>query len=192
MSLSSEWPLLLFSCLYPICHSNLHNLPVQHLLDSLYVAMTTISEEDLTQIPTPANQWGCPLLDVGNSGEAGKLLCYRGWMYIANFLTHWCRVMHICVSKLIITGWENDLSPGRRQAIIWTNAGILLVWTLGTKSSKILSEIYTFSFRDAFENIVCEMAAILSWPQSVKDKCCGYESIQILISVRVQYPHDWR
>ena len=31
---------------------------------------------------------------------------------------------------------------GRRQAIIWTNAGIL-----GTNFSKILSEIYTFSFK---------------------------------------------
>ena len=31
-------------------------------------------------------------------------------------------VMHICVSKLTIIGSYNDLSPGRRQAIIWTNA----------------------------------------------------------------------
>ena len=42
-------------------------------------------------------------------------------------LTHWGRVTHICVSKLSITGSDNGLSPGRRQAIIWTNAGILLI-----------------------------------------------------------------
>ena len=41
-------------------------------------------------------------------------------------LTHWGRVIHICVSKLTIIGSDNGLSPGRRQAIIWTNAGILL------------------------------------------------------------------
>ena len=33
---------------------------------------------------------------------------------------------HICVSRLTIIGSYNDLSPSWRQAIIWTNAGILL------------------------------------------------------------------
>ena len=54
---------------------------------------------------------------------------------------------HICVSKLTIIGSDNGLSPGRRQAIIWTNAGILLIQTLGTKFSDILWEIYKFSFK---------------------------------------------
>ena len=53
--------------------------------------------------------------------------------------------MHICVGKLTIIGSENGLSPGRRQAIIRTNAGILLIGTLGTNFSEILSEIHTFS-----------------------------------------------
>ena len=52
----------------------------------------------------------------------------------------------IYVSKLTIIGADNGLSPGRRQAIIWTNAGILLIWTLGTNLSEILIEIHTFSF----------------------------------------------
>ena len=39
-------------------------------------------------------------------------------------LTHWCRVTHIYVSKLNIIGSDNGLSPGQRQAIICTNAGI--------------------------------------------------------------------
>ena len=60
-------------------------------------------------------------------------------------LTHWGRVTHICVSKVTIIGSDNDLSPGRRQAIIWTNAGILLIGPLGTNFSEILFEIYTFS-----------------------------------------------
>ena len=61
-------------------------------------------------------------------------------------LTHWGRVTHICVSKLTIIGSDNGLSPGRRQAIIWTNAGILLIRALGTNFSEMLIEILTFSF----------------------------------------------
>ena len=62
-------------------------------------------------------------------------------------LTHWGRVTHICVSKLTIIGSDNGLSPVRRQAIIWTNAGILLTGPLGTNFSEILIEIHTFSFK---------------------------------------------
>ena len=64
-----------------------------------------------------------------------------------NVLTHWGRVTHLCVSKLTSIGSDNGLWPGRRQAIIWTNAGILLIGPLGTDFSEILSEIHTFSFR---------------------------------------------
>ena len=42
---------------------------------------------------------------------------------------------------------DNGLSPDRRQAIIWTNAGILLIRPLGTNFSGILIEIHTFSFK---------------------------------------------
>ena len=54
--------------------------------------------------------------------------------------------MHICVSKLTIIGSDNGLSHGRHQAIIWTNAGILLIGTFGTNFSEILIRIQTFSF----------------------------------------------
>ena len=62
-------------------------------------------------------------------------------------ITHWGRVTHICVNKLTIIGSDNGLSPGRRQAIIWTNAVILLIGHLGTNFSEILIEIYSFSFQ---------------------------------------------
>ena len=54
---------------------------------------------------------------------------------------------HICASKLTIIDSDNGLSPGRYQAIIWTNAGILLIRALATNISEILSEIHTFAFR---------------------------------------------
>ena len=62
-------------------------------------------------------------------------------------LTHWGRVTHICVGKLIIIGSDNGLSPDRRQAIIWTNAGISLIGPLGTNFSEISIRIQTFSFK---------------------------------------------
>ena len=61
-------------------------------------------------------------------------------------LTHWSWVTHICVGKLTNIGSDNGLPPGRRQAIIWTNAGILLIGPLGTNFSGILIVINTFSF----------------------------------------------
>ena len=42
---------------------------------------------------------------------------------------------------------DNGLSPVRRQTIIWTSAGILLIRPLGTNLSEILIEIHTFSFK---------------------------------------------
>ena len=62
-------------------------------------------------------------------------------------LTHWGRVTHICVGNLTTTGSDNGLSPDRRQAIIWTNAGILSIGPLGINFSEISMEIQTFSFR---------------------------------------------
>ena len=80
--------------------------------------------------------------------------------FTKTYLTHWGRVTQICVSKLTIIGSDNGLSPRRHQAIIWTNAGILLIGPLGTNLSEISIKIYALSFK--------EMAAILSWPQCVK------------------------
>ena len=65
---------------------------------------------------------------------------YKVW----DFLTHWGRVTHICVRILTIIGSDNGLSPGRRQAIIWTNAGILLIGPLGENFNDFLIEIHGF------------------------------------------------
>ena len=94
----------------------------------------------------------------------------------------------------VIIGSDNGLSRVRRQAIIWTNAGILLIGPLRKNFSEILFRIQTCSFKKlhlktssakwlqwnfnqnsnmfiqeiAFENVVCKMASILSRPQWVK------------------------
>ena len=69
------------------------------------------------------------------------------------YLTHWGQVMHICVGKLTIIASDNGLSPGRCQAIIWNNAGILLIGPLGTKLNEIFIEIHTFSFKKMHLNM---------------------------------------
>ena len=46
-----------------------------------------------------------------------------------------------------IIGSDNGLSPGRRQAIISTHAGILVIGPLGTNFSEVLIETDTSSFK---------------------------------------------
>ena len=60
------------------------------------------------------------------------------------YLTHWGQMTHICMSDLATIGSDNGLSPGPRQAIIWTNARKLLIGPLGTIFSEILIKIHIF------------------------------------------------
>ena len=74
------------------------------------------------------------------STYSGSIQCLKASMI---YLTQWGRVTHICVDNLNTVGSDNGLSPDWPQAIIWTNAGILLIQILGTNFSEILNEIYT-------------------------------------------------
>ena len=76
--------------------------------------------------------------------------------------------MDICVSKLTIIGSDNGLLPGRCPAIIWTDAGILIIEPLGINFSEFFIEYkYIFIQENAFENVIWEMSAILSHPKYV-------------------------
>ena len=79
--------------------------------------------------------------------KCGSSVYIRSVLVGLRSLTPWGRVTHICVIKLTIIGSDNGLSPDRRQAIIWTNAGILLIGPLGTNLSEIVIKILTFSFK---------------------------------------------
>ena len=87
------------------------------------------------------------------------------WTYL--ILTHWGWVTHTFFGNLTTIGSDNSLSPGRHKAILWTNAGILLIRILRTNFSEILSKIHTFSLQKCIRKIVCEMSAILPRPQCV-------------------------
>ena len=115
----------------------------------------------------------------------------------SDWSTHWGRVTHICISKLTIIGSDMGLLPGQwHQAIIWTNAGILLNGTLGTNCSEILSKIRIFLFKKMHLKVsvkwrqfcLClnvlklELVSLLVWSQAIpfslrlileQISCCG-------------------
>ena len=63
-------------------------------------------------------------------------------------ITHWCQVTHMCVTNLwVIIGSDNGLLPVQPQAIIWNNAVLLSIGTLGAYFSEIVFQIQTFSFK---------------------------------------------
>ena len=62
-------------------------------------------------------------------------------------LMYWGWMTHIWVSKLTIIDSHNGLSPGRHQAIIWTNDGISLIGPSGTNFSEKLIKILIFLFK---------------------------------------------
>ena len=96
-------------------------------------------------------------------------------------LTHWGRVTHICVSNVIIIGLDNGLSPGRRQAIIWTKAGILLIGPSGTNFSEILIEILTISFKKMHLKV-----SSAKW----RPFCLGLNVLIRIISLALGQPTD--
>ena len=51
------------------------------------------------------------------------------------------------VNEITSIGSDNGLSPGQRQAIIWTNAGIVLIEPSETNFGEILIKIHTFYFK---------------------------------------------
>ena len=80
---------------------------------------------------------------IGQTAWAAVII--MSWINMLRLEHYWGRVTHISLSKLTIIGSDNVLSPGRHQAIIRTNAGILLIGPLGTNFSEML--IKTFSLK---------------------------------------------
>ena len=58
----------------------------------------------------------------------------------------------------VSVGSGNGLLPVHRQAIAWTNAGLLSLGPPGTNFSEIRIEMQNFSLiRNAFENVICQI-----------------------------------
>ena len=97
-------------------------------------------------------------------------------------LTHWGRVTHICVGNLTIIGPDNGLLPGRRQAIICTNAGILSIGPLGTNFSEIQIGIQTVSYK----KMHLKMSSV-KW----RPFCLGLNVLTRIIRYQNDNPSQW-
>ena len=113
------------------CLQKLRNLDSRHVVKNIVMILTRLLEILLLFPPYR-------FMDV--------LISFQLRHISVMTLTHWGRVTHICVSKLTIIGSDNGLSPGRRQAIIWINAEILLIRPWWTNFNEMSIEILTFSF----------------------------------------------
>ena len=97
-----------------------------------------------------------------------SILAYEHGMSTPVLITHCGRVTHICVAYLTVIASDNGLSPSRRQAIIWTNAEILIIRSSGTNVSEIVIEINIFPFKKMHLKMSsAKRAAILYRPQCV-------------------------
>ena len=107
----------------------------------------------LSCIPEKLSQYHCwswhlyPLHSQVNCSQLRTDFFYQSHLTFYYILTHWGRVTQLCVSKLNSIGSDNGLSTGWRQAIVWTNAGVLLIEPWGTNFSEIIIKILIFLFK---------------------------------------------
>ena len=90
-------------------------------------------------------------------------------------LSHSAVLHYIDLGNSLTQG--NGLSPAWHQAITWTKAHLLSIGPLGTNFSEIWIKIQNFSLiKNAFENVVCEMAAILPEGDELKSPDISWHS----------------
>ena len=142
--ITSKW-----RCFDVITTLLLRHLFDDHCLTSPWTNAVLLSIVDsgkhFNEIPTKLHYFSFRKIHMKISSAKHRPFCSS-----LSVLTHWGRVTHICVGKLTIIGSDNGLSPERRQAIIRTNAGILLIGPLRTNFSEILIGIQTFSFKKMY------------------------------------------
>ena len=69
----------------------------------------------------------------------------------------WC--IYAPEYKTIISSYSG-VPHARRQAIIWTNAGLLLTGSLGSTSGAFLIEIHCVLLKKTYLKVVCKVATI--------------------------------
>ena len=150
-------------------HNGTYNLRAAFVLGSLILLIGVIGiYVQMTMLPQK--------LDFIDKSSVGF---WTGIIVSKMGMLNYCdRVTHICISKVNIIVSDNGSSPGRHQTTIWISAGILINEHLGTNCSEIFIEFHTISLKNAFENVVCEIAAILSRPHvwCISENFCQYHA----------------
>ena len=93
---------------------------------------------------------------------------------------------HIYVGNLTIIGSDIGLSPDRRQAIIWTNAGILLIGPLGINFNEIFFGVQTFSFK----KIHLKMSSGKRWPFCLGLNVLRIDSVKQNCDKKIAFYHE--
>ena len=109
----------------------------EHLITDCFIQIITQQENNrLSAIML--HLYVCMYRSIHASEVQIDMITLQQWSTLA----HWGRVTNIYVSDLVHHCSDNGLSPIRRQAIVWTNDGVLLIRTWGTS----FSEIFNISF----------------------------------------------
>ena len=131
-------------CGFLVAHG-IHPANLHHRFDGLVqdwsLLQSCTKPSWICWIAAKENQCSFTLISTDNTVSCMAIRLISHW-----WITHWGRVMHICVGNLT-TGSDNGLVPGRHQTIISINAGIFLIRPLGRNFSEILFKIHTFSFK---------------------------------------------
>ena len=80
-------------------------------------------------------------------------------------LAHWCRATHICANKLTTTGADKNSSLAGAKPLFKPMLGYFQLEPRNKLQWNLKWHSYIFNHKNAFANVVCEMAAILSRPQ---------------------------
>ena len=95
----------------------------------------------------------------------------------------------MCVSILTHCGllaWYGNINLGQQQAIIWTNARILLIAPLGANFCEFFYQnSYIFIQENAFEKLIYKIAAILFQPQ-----CVTPDAVKNMLSFPAKSPQS--
>ena len=84
----------------------------------------------------------------------GKSTLVQAMAWCRQALTHLPLMPHIyATTNRVSIGWDNGLSPIRRPAITWTNAGLLSIGILGTHFGEIKIASHIFLFKKMHFNI---------------------------------------
>ena len=156
----------------PSATNNYHVFRTHWLLEDISAILKLqfpilFTKWDFRSVYDNALRWmpNCPFNDDLSTLVQVMARCRLAAQCHPQHLTHWGRVTHICIDNLTIIGSDNGLSPGRLylnqcwNIVNWTVMN-KLQWNFNVNSYILIQE-------NAFENVGCEMASILSRPQCV-------------------------
>ena len=147
--------------------------------DALVLKHQAISTHNTDQASIVLNQFHTNALPLQWTAPQIKFTFWKKWPHR---LTPWGRVKYIFIGNLTIIGSDNGLLPGRHQAIIWTNARILLTRSLRTNFSEIV--IITH---------ICSSMKIYLKMSSGKWRpfCLGLNELRVNILLETYVPHSY-